>query len=611
MQHLKRFLIGRPLKSSEEGGQKLGKLKALAMLSSDALSSVAYGTEQIVLVLTTLSAAAIWYSLPIAAFVLVLLLSLTLSYKQIIHAYPGGGGAYVVSSENLGRNAGLLAGGSLLIDYMLTVAVSVSAGAEAITSAIPALYGHQVTISIVIIILLMAMNLRGMSESANFLMVPVYLFVVAITIMIIWGLYRIATGDIPMQARAAVGSVVPGISAALIFRAFSSGSSSLTGVEAISNAVPFFKKPRAHNAASTLAIMAGILGFFFAGITFLNYWYGIVPMPKVTVLSQVASFTFGHGFMYYVIQFATALILAVAANTGFSAFPVLAYNLAKDKYMPHMYQDRGDRLGYSNGIITLAVGSAFLIAIFHGSTERLIPLYAVGVFIPFTLSQSGMIRHWLRLRPKGWFTKTIANFSGALISFAILVILFVYRLPDIWPFFIIMPVLLAFFYKIHSHYKNVAEQLRLPLDADETALHDYDGSTVIVLVGNVTRVTRGALDYAQTIGDYVIAMHVSMDENPNKEQETQSEFKTDFPDVRFVDVHSSYRSVVGPVIRFVDMIARNAAKRNYTTTVLIPQFVPKEKWQNILHNQTNLRLRAAFASRENIIVATYSYHLKK
>lgn len=609
MNHLKRLLVGRPLKSSEEGGQKLGKFKALAMLSSDALSSVAYGTEQIVLVLTTLSAAAIWYSLPIALFVLVLLLALTLSYRQIIHAYPSGGGAYVVASENLGKGAGLAAGGSLLIDYMLTVAVSVSAGAEAITSAIPALYGHQVVISLVIIVILMTMNLRGMSESANFLMIPVYLFVVVMTAMIIWGLYQVWTGAIPFAAHAAIGSVVPGISLALIFRSFSSGSSSLTGVEAISNAVPFFKKPRSHNAAATLAIMATILGFFFAGITFLNYWYGIVPQSKVTVLAQVAAKTFGGaGVMYYVVQFATALILAVAANTGFSAFPVLAYNLAKDKYLPHMYLDRGDRLGYSNGILTLAIGSAVLITIFQGSTSRLIPLYAVGVFIPFTLSQSGMIHHWWVNRGEGWVTKSMANFAGAFISFAILVILFVYRLPDIWPFFILMPIMIFVFYKIHDHYRKVAAQLRLPAQAES---HAYAGSTVIVLVGNVTRVTRGALNYAQTIGDYVIAMHVSMDENPNKEHETQSEFKQDFPTVRFVDVHSSYRSVEGPVIRFVDIIAKNAAKRNFTTTVLIPQFVPKKPWQNILHNQTNIRLRAAFASRENVIVATYSYHLKQ
>lgn len=608
MQQLKRIFIGKPLKSSDEGNQKLGRFKALAMLSSDALSSVAYGTEEIVIVLTTLSAAAIWYSIPIAAFVLVLLLSLTLSYRQVIHAYPGGGGAYVVSSENLGKNAGLVAGGSLLVDYMLTVAVSISAGAEAITSAIPALYGHQVGISFIIVLILMGMNLRGMRESASFLMVPVYLFVLMMTLMIIVGCYKIFTGAIPFHATSTVGAVVPGVSMALIFRAFSSGSSSLTGVEAISNAVPFFKKPRATNAAETLAIMAAILGFFFAGITFLNYWYGIVPAEKVTVLSQVAQHTFGKGFLFYIVQFATAFILAVAANTGFSAFPVLAYNLAKDKYMPHMYMDRGDRLGYSNGIITLAIGSMALIFIFNGDTSRLIPLYAVGVFIPFTLSQSGMLRKWWVERPKNWFGKSIANFVGALISFAILVILFVYRLPDIWPFFIIMPVMIWIFYKIHDHYKKVALQLRM--SAKEAVLHDYDGSTVIVLVSNVTQVTCGALDYAQSIGDYVIAMHVSTDENPAKEREIQAEFKEDFPNVRFVDVHSSYRSIQKPIVRFVDIVSKNAQKRNFTTTVLVPQFVPRKPWQNILHNQSSLRLRTAFANRENIIISTYSYHLK-
>ncbi|WP_426385718.1 APC family permease [Latilactobacillus curvatus] len=608
MQQLKRIFIGKPLKSSDEGNQKLGRFKALAMLSSDALSSVAYGTEEIVIVLTTLSAAAIWYSIPIAAFVLVLLLSLTLSYRQVIHAYPGGGGAYVVSSENLGKNAGLVAGGSLLVDYMLTVAVSISAGAEAITSAIPALYGHQVGISFIIVLILMGMNLRGMRESASFLMVPVYLFVLMMTLMIIVGCYKIFTGAIPFHATSTVGAVVPGVSMALIFRAFSSGSSSLTGVEAISNAVPFFKKPRATNASETLAIMAAILGFFFAGITFLNYWYGIVPAEKVTVLSQVAQHTFGKGFLFYIVQFATAFILAVAANTGFSAFPVLAYNLAKDKYMPHMYMDRGDRLGYSNGIITLAIGSMALIFIFNGDTSRLIPLYAVGVFIPFTLSQSGMLRKWWVERPKNWFGKSIANFVGALISFAILVILFVYRLPDIWLFFIIMPVMIWIFYKIHDHYKKVALQLRV--SAKEAVLHDYDGSTVIVLVSNVTQVTRGALDYAQSIGDYVIAMHVSTDENPAKEREIQAEFKEDFPNVRFVDVHSSYRSIQKPIVRFVDIVSKNAQKRNFTTTVLVPQFVPRKPWQNILHNQSSLRLRTAFANRENIIISTYSYHLK-
>ena len=607
MADLKRLFIGKPLKSAENDEHKLSRFAALALLSSDALSSIAYGTEQIVVVLVTLSAAAIWYSLPIAAFVIILLISLTLSYRQIIHAYPHGGGAYVVSSENLGRNAGLLAGGSLLVDYMLTVAVSVSAGAEAIISAIPALYGHQVAISIGIVILITLMNLRGLRESASFLMLPVYSFIAIITLLIVVGLFKIVTGAQPLNATALPGAVVPGISIALVLRAFSSGSSSLTGVEAISNAVPFFKKPRAKNAAGTLALMATILGFFFVGITFINYWYRIVPKEEVTVLSQIGKAVFGQNILYYLLQFATALILAVAANTGFSAFPVLAYNLAKDKFMPHMYMDRGDRLGYSNGILTLAAGSIVLLLIFQGSTERLIPLYSIGVFIPFALSQSGMVVKW-RKETKNWLPKSIANIVGAFISFAIIAILFIYRLGDIWPFFIIMPVLIYAFYRVNTHYKNVAEQLRLE---DGAQLHEFDGNTVIVLVGNVTKANVGALNYARSIGDYVVAMHVSMDENVEKEKEIQEEFKKHFPDVRLSIVHSSYRSLQNPILRYVDLVSKNATKHNYSTTVLVPQFVPNKRWQNILHNQTSLRLRIRLAWRENIIVATYSYHLKK
>lgn len=605
--YLKRLFIGKPLKSTENDEHKLSRFAALALLSSDALSSIAYGTEQIVVVLVTLSAAAIWYSLPIAAFVIILLISLTLSYRQIIHAYPHGGGAYVVSSENLGKNAGLVAGGSLLVDYMLTVAVSVSAGAEAIISAVPALYGHQVAISIVIVLLIMLMNLRGLRESASFLMFPVYSFIAVITLLIGTGLFKIMTGAVPLHATAIPGTVVPGITIALVLRAFSSGSSSLTGVEAISNAVPFFKKPRAKNAAGTLTLMAAILGFFFVGITFINYWYGIVPQNEVTVLAQIGKAVFGQNILYYVLQFATALILAVAANTGFSAFPVLAYNLAKDKFMPHMYMDRGDRLGYSNGILTLAAGSVVLLLIFQGSTERLIPLYSIGVFIPFALSQTGMVLKW-RKETKKWLSKSIANIVGAFISYAIIVILFMYRLGDIWPFFIIMPVLIFVFYSIHTHYQNVAEQLRL----EETVKQqEFYGNTVIVLVGNATQANVGAVNYARSIGDYVVAMHVSLDENVEKEKEIEAEFRQHFPDIRFSVVHSSYRSITNPILRYVDLVSRNSAKRNYTTTVLIPQFVPNRRWQNILHNQTSLRLRLRLSWRENIVVATYSYHLKK
>lgn len=607
--YLKRVLIGKPLKTLDEGQAHLTKFKALALLSSDALSSVAYGTEQITTVLVTLSAAALWYSLPIAAVVLILLLAITLSYRQIIHAYPSGGGAYVVATKNWGDNGGLIAGGSLLVDYMLTVAVSTTSGTEAITSAIPVLYKYSVPISLLIVLAIMLLNLRGMSESANFLTIPVYFFVVMISVMIIWGLINIVTGHVAYHAPADYGHPVAGMSLVLLIRAFSAGSASLTGVEAISNAVPNFNAPKEKNAASTLTIMSLILAAFFAGITFMSFYFGIIPNPRATVLSQIAATVFGgHGVGFYLLQLATAMILAVAANTGFSAFPILAYNMAKDKFLPHAFMDRGDRLGYSNGIISLAVGAMILIVIFHGQTNLLIPLYAVGVFVPFTLSQSGMIIHWFRERDGIWLGKAAINLVGALISLALVVFLFWQHFSNVWPYLIIMPVLLLLFHNIHSHYQKVGKQLRVA-EKTKVQLHDYDGATVIVLVGNVTQVTRGAINYARSIGDYVIAMHVSFDENPGKEHKTANEFKAEYPDVRFVDIHSSYRSIATPTLRFVDVIAKRAEAKNYSTTVLVPQFVPKHPWQLALHNQTALRLRTLLNSRQNIIVSTYNYHL--
>ncbi len=607
--YLKRILIGKPLKTLDESGQALTKFKALALLSSDALSSIAYGTEEILSVLIVLSAAATWYSIPIAGIVLVLLFAITVSYRQIIKAYPSGGGAYVVASKNWGTSAGLVAGGSLLVDYMLTVAVSVTSGTEAITSAIPALQKYHIAIAVLIVLGIMALNLRGLRESASFLTIPVYLFIVVISLMIVVGLYNIATGQVAYHAASAVGSAVPGMTFVIFLRALSSGSSSLTGVEAISNAVPNFKKPRRKNAAGTLAIMSLILASFFAGITFLAYYSGITPSSSQTVLSQIGVTIFGHGIFYYILQLSTALILAVAANTGFSAFPMLAYNLAKDKFMPHAYMDRGDRLGYSNGIISLAAGAIVLILIFGGQTGLLIPLYAIGVFVPFTLSQSGMIVHWKREGDKKWMINASANLLGALLSAVLVICLLFLHFSNVWPYFIVMPLLLRMFYKIRKHYDEVADQLRV-IEKGKVNLHDYDGSTVIVLVSNVTQVTSGAINYARSIGDYVIAMHVSFDANPEKEHKTAMEFKAEYPDVRFIDIHSSYRSITNPTLRFCDVIARRAAERNYTTTVLVPQFVPRKPWQNILHNQTGLRLRASLNSRENIIVSTYNYHLK-
>ncbi|MCT4389037.1 APC family permease [Leuconostoc falkenbergense] len=610
-QNIKRILIGKPLKTLDEGGQSLSKTKALALLSSDALSSVAYGTESITTALLAAGAVALWLQVPIALLVLVLLAAIVMSYRQIIHAYPSGGGAYAVASENWGSKAGLVAGGSLLVDYMLTVAVSASAAADAITAAVPAILPFTVPLSIIVVLLLTGMNLRGLRESANFLMIPVYFFITVLAIMIAWGVFQAVTGQLPYHAAAKIGTSFSGLSFVLFMRAFSSGSSSLTGVEAISNAVPNFKAPKEKHAASTLALMALILAAFFGGITFLSYWYGIRSNAHSTVLSQIAMTTFGgQNIGFYIVQLATAMILAVAANTGFSAFPMLALNLARDKYLPHLYMDKGDRLGYSNGILSLSFGAIILLLIFHGSTDALIPLYAVGVFVPFTLSQSGMIIHWWHKKPKSWVLKAVINFVGAFISAVLVITLFATRIEHVWPYLLIMPLVMFTFLKIKHHYLSIGKQLRLQYAKNDNAVrHHYDGATVIVLVSNITKVTTEAIDYAQSIGDYVVAMHVSFDVNPKKELETSTQFKLDFPDVRYVDIHSSYRSIVKPALSFVDAVAKQAKKRNHSVTVLVPQFVPKKPWQNVLHNQNSLRLRTAFASREDISVSTYYYHL--
>ena len=611
---LKGFFIGRPLKSGKEGedGHLLTKMQALAMLSSDALSSIAYGPEQVVLVLTSVSVGAIWWSLPIGIVVLILLASLTISYRQVIHAYPQGGGAYMVTTENLSPTAGLIAGGSLLVDYMLTVAVSVASGADAITSAIPILHPYNLHISIFLVLLLMLMNLRGLKESATSLMIPVYLFIVSTLLLIGFGFAQILTGNLGYHATASIGSPIAGVSLILLLRAFTSGSASLTGVEAISNSVPFFKKPKAHNAAATLSIMALILGIMFAGITFLNYWIGIVPVKGVTTLAQMAQAILGTSplgrILFYVFQLSTALILAVAANTGFSAFPMLSYNMAKNKYMPHMYMEKGDRLSYSNGIFTLAFGAIALLFIFKGNTERLIPLYTIGVFVPFALSQTGMVVHWKKKYGKNFLKHSIANILGAIICYGIVLILLLFRLQDIWPFFPIIIVLTWLFLSIKQHYNRVAKQLRLH---DHIERQNYTGNTVIVLVGNVTRVSVGAMSYARSIGDEVVAMHVSTAETAEKDVEVAEEFADYFPDIRFETVTTSYRNIISPTVQYVIKVAKRAKKEDRTVTVLVPQFIPKKRWQNILHNQMSLKLKYYLKWYEDVVVASYSYHLKE
>ncbi|RKP45804.1 APC family permease [Cohnella endophytica] len=604
---IKRLLIGRPLKSTALGEQKLNKTKALAILSSDALSSVAYGPEQILIVLVTVGATAFWYSIPIAIGVLILLTALILSYRQIIHAYPHGGGAYVVSKENLGVLPGLISGGSLLVDYILTVAVSVSAGTDAITSAFPSLHEHTVLIASVFVIFITILNLRGVTESASILAYPVYLFVVALFVLIGVGIYKIATGSIPPDLHASIGTPVAGISLFLLLKAFASGSSALTGVEAISNAIPNFKHPAPINASRTLLAMGGLLAVLFSGIVYLAYYYGISPKVEVTVVSQIAEQTFGRHFMYFFIQGTTALILILAANTGYSAFPLLAVNLAKDKFIPRIFTARGDRLGYSNGIIMLGFLSIVLIISFHGRTEHLIPLYAVGVFIPFTLSQTGMIVKWVRHKPAGWVSKLVINSIGALISFTVSMMFFITKFEQVWSVIIFLPLIIFIFHRIKKHYESVGEQLRLSTCEPTMPI---EGNVFILPVSGLTHVVETSINYAKSLSaQQIIAVYIPFE----REDETifVEKWKKWQPDIRLVTLHSPYRTIIQPLMKFVDTVERKARESNYQVTVVIPQFIPKKGWHNILHNQTSLMIRTRLLYRKNVIVTTVPYHLKK
>lgn len=604
---IKRVLIGKPLKSTELGEQKLNKAKALAILSSDALSSVAYGPEQILIVLATLGVLAYWYSLPIALGVLILLVALILSYRQIIFAYPHGGGAYVVSKSNLGINSGLIAGGSLLVDYILTVAVSVSAGTDAITSAFPALHPFNVEIAVIFVVLLTILNLRGVTESASILAYPVYLFVLALFILIAVSIYHIVTGQATPALHTEMGTPVAGISLFILLKAFASGCSALTGVEAISNAIPNFKDPAPKNAAKTLLMMGGLLAVLFTGIVFLAYFYGISPSAEVTVVSQIAEETFGRNFMYFFIQGTTALILILAANTGYSAFPLLAVNLAKDKFIPRMFLARGDRLGYSNGIIILGAASIILIFAFQAQTEHLIPLYAVGVFIPFTLSQTGMIVKWIKEKPQGWVPKLIINSIGAIISFIVTMMFFITKFEQVWSIFIFLPIIIFAFHRIRKHYRDVGEQLRF---TNHHELKAINGNVMIVPVAGMTRVVENSLNYAKAFSpDQLYAVYVSFDREDEKAFEEK--WKKWQPDVRLVTLHSQYRSVIHPLMKFIDIVEHKASESNYQVTVIIPQFIPKKTWHNILHNQSGILIRSSLLFRRNVVVSTVPYHLKK
>lgn len=603
----KRLLIGKPKRNRDLKNEKISNFKALAILSSDALSSVAYGPEQILITLAVVGAVASWYTLPIACGVLILLAALILSYRQVIYAYPKGGGAYMVSKTNLGEKWGLVAGGSLLVDYILTVAVSISSGADAFVAAFPSLYHHKVLIACLLVLFILIMNLRGLTESATVLSYPVYLFIIGLIIMIVVGVWKVATGQAEPHMHATVGTAVPGVTLFLLLKAFSSGASSLTGVEAISNAVTNFKDPGPKNAVKTLIAMGSILAFLLVSIVGLAYWYGVMPETETTVLSQLAMNILGHNAGYYFVQATTVMILVLAANTGFTAFPMLAASMAKDKYMPRMFSVRGDRLGYSNSIITLGVGTILLIIIFDGKTENLIPLYAVGVFIPFTLAQYGMVLKWVRRRDKGWSRKLIANAIGGTITFIVFMIFLITKFSHVWPILIFLPLIVIVFLRIKGHYKDIAKQLKSTAMVQDMPI--VDKNLALVPVSTITSAIDKSVYYAQMIADDVIAVHVSFGDEADKC--FAEKWERHFPDVRLVILHSEYRSVIRPISRFIDKINKKANDKNYVITVVVPQFITKKSWHNFLHNQTSIRLKMHLFYQKNVILATVPFKLHK
>lgn len=606
---LRRLLLGNPLATSLAHSQRITKIKALAVFSSDALSSVAYATEEILFVLVLAGSAGTGLTLPISAAIVLLLLIVGTSYYQTIHAYPGGGGAYIVSKENLGVRAGLVAGGALMIGYVLTVTVSVAAGVGAIFSAVPSLFPYRSTLGVIFILIIMFINLRGFRESATVFAIPTYLFIFTVSALLVAGAYRLATGDFPSTPCDATGSGAQGIQALslfLILRAFSAGCTALTGVEAISNGIPAFKPPEAANAGKTLAAMVLILSAMFLGISYLSVRVGAVPQHGETVLSQISRAVFGPSLGYAAVQAATALILILAANTAFADFPRLASLIAKDGFLPHQFESLGDRLVFSNGIMVLAGIASLLLVAFGGDTHRLLPLYAAGVFLSFALSQTGMVVRWWRLRGKGWRRSLAVNAIGAFTTGIVTLVVTITRFTQgAWIVTILIPVVVWGFAQVHRHYREVADQLSLEDFGAPPAISRH---RVIVPVGGMHRGVVGALQYARSISPDVTAVYVDID--PEETERFRRKWARWGGGFRLQILPSPYRSIITPLHHYLDELDRTRGPQDMTT-VILPQFIVATWWENVLHNQTALLLRLSLIFRRGTVVTDVPFRLRR
>jgi amino acid transporter len=603
----KRVLFGRPLPSDRLDHERLNKKTALAVLSSDAISSVAYATEQTLIVLAVMGTVALSYIIPISAVIVGLLVLVALSYRQTIFAYPGGGGSYTVAKDNLGTMPGLVAAAALLTDYILTVSVSISGGVAAITSAYPALMIHTVAMCIAAVVLLMLVNLRGVRESGIAFSVPTYVFIVMMVLLIVVGLYRMATGDVsapviaaPVVAAKPLSLPVGFALTFLILRGFAEGCVAMTGTEAISNGVGAFKNPSSKNAAITLSWMAGILAVFFIGTSVLAKHYLIMPSDTETVLSQLGRRVLGNGSIYFVLQYATFAVLVLAANTAFADFPRLGSILARDGYMPRQFAARGDRLAFSNGIISLSVVAALLIWLFKGETSALIPLYAIGVFVCFTLSQAGMVMHWVRSKEPGWRWRAVLNGLGAVATAIVSVVQVVTKFTHgAWIVVLIIPLIILVLRRIHRHYEFFAKEVAYTGQAPLMFLHH----TVVVPVNGITKPAAGALVYATTICEDVRAVYVDVDGSGSEELSRRWE-EWDIG-VELTVAPSPYRSILRPLVEYVnDLISHDEAD---LVTIVVPEIVPRTWLGHLLHNKTSLFIRTAFLFRPNVVVTAVPY----
>ena len=603
---LKRLLVGQPIPSHLAHHERLSRITGLAVLSSDALSSVAYATDFVVATLLLAGTQALGYAIPIGFVITALLAIVAFSYRQTIFAYPTGGGAYRVSKENIGVHAGLIAAASLLVDYTLTVSVSISAGVLAVTSAFPQLDPYRVELCLGALAVLGMLNLRGIRESGQIFAVPTYFFVVCMFGLILAGLYRYLTGsivpvDVPLPEH--VGTKP--LTTLLLLTAFANGCTAMTGVEAVSDGVPAFAKPEAKNAAATLVTMAVLAIAMFLGITVLAHAYGVIPSPSESGLSQLGRAILGRGnFLYYMVQAATTLILVLAANTAYADFPRLASIVSRDGFLPRQFMNQGDRLAFSNGIIALSAFAGVLIVAFRGITESLLPLYMIGVFISFTLSQTGMVLHWRKTREPGWKMSALVNGFGALTTGIVLIIVTVTKtLEGAWVVLLLIPVIVTIFKATRRHYDHVASQLTLRGYEPMPRKHN----TVLIPIGGIQRAVVEALRYAETLSDDVRAVYVDVDSIGT--EVVRKGWETWGGRVQLIVLDSPFRSVMEPLLEYIEQV--EAEREDDYVTVILPEFVPARWWQHLLHNQRALLIKGALLFRPNTVVTSVPFHLAK